>query len=192
MVEPRAVVEAADGLEALSEPNHGGAAEHHDALDHAHGGDGRVAVRPGGPVQADGRHAGKALPGQGGQASPDDLDVIGRLQLDAGDMDMEVAALGAARQEEAEADKLADDGGPGGPGHAQAEGENQKRVQGDVQNRSAGNPHHGIGRAALVAQLVVQHQGGGHPGSPEEDDLEIGLRIGQDGGGGAQEHGKGL
>ena len=105
---------------------------------------------------------------------------------------MEVAPLGAARQKEAEADKLADDGGPGRPGHPQAEGEDQQGVQGDVQHRAAGDAHHGVGRAALVAQLVVQHQGGGHPGGPEEDDPEVGLRIGQDGGGGAQEHGQRL
>ena len=128
MVELRAVVEAADGLEALAKANHGGPAEHHDPLDHPHGGDGRVAVRPGGPVQADGGHAGKALPRQRGEAPPDNLDVIGELQLNPGDVDVEVAPLGAARQKEAEADKLADDGGPGRPGHAQTEVENQQGV----------------------------------------------------------------
>ena len=70
VVELRAVVEAADGLEALAEADHGGPTEHHDALDHPHGGDGRVAVGPGGPVQADGGHAGKALPRQRGEAPP--------------------------------------------------------------------------------------------------------------------------
>ena len=42
---------------------------------------------------------------------------------------MQIPAPGAACQQQAEAGKLADDGGPGGTGHAHVKGEDQQRVQ---------------------------------------------------------------
>ena len=72
MIQPGTVVKAAHRLEALAESDHGGGAEGGDPLDHAHGGDGRVSVRHGGVVEADGGHAGQALPGQGRQPALDD------------------------------------------------------------------------------------------------------------------------
>ena len=77
VIELSTVVKAAYRLEALAEANHGGGTEHHDALHHAHGGDGGVAVGLGCQIQADGGRGGQTLPGQGGQAAPDDLGVIG-------------------------------------------------------------------------------------------------------------------
>ena len=59
-VEPGTEVEAAHRLESLTEADHGGGTEGGDPLDHAHGGDGGVAVGTGGVVEADGGHAGQA------------------------------------------------------------------------------------------------------------------------------------
>ena len=51
-----------------------------------------------------------------------------------------------------------------------------------------------IGRSIFLQQqrqLVVQHQGGGHPRRADEDHAQVVLGIGQNGGGGAQERGQG-
>ena len=103
---------------------------------------------------------------------------------------MEVAALAAAHQQQAEADELADDGGKSRARDAHVHDKNQQGVQGDVQHSAAGDAHHAVGSAALEPELVVQHQGGGHPRRADEDDAHIGLRVGQDGVRGAQQIGQ--
>ena len=93
-------------------------------------------------------------------------------------MNVQVAAPGAARQQQTEADELADNGSPGGTGNPQAKDEDQKRVQPDIQHRAAGNADHAVKGAALEAQLIIQHQRGRHPRSTQEDDPQISLGIG--------------
>ena len=70
--------------------------------------------------------------------------------------------------------------------------EDQQRVQSDVQHRAAGDAHHGVGGAALKAQLVVQHQRCGHPRRAQQDHAEVRLGIGQNGVRGAQQVGQRL
>ena len=89
VVQAGTVVEAAHRLEALTEADHGRAAEHHDPLHHAHSGDGRVSIGTGGLIEADGSHAGKTLPGQRRQTALEDPQIIIRLQLHMGKMDAE-------------------------------------------------------------------------------------------------------
>ena len=191
VIQPGTVVEAAHRLEALAESDHGGGAEGGDPLDHAHGGDGRVSVRHGGVVEADGGHAGQALPGQGRQPALDDELEVGPFQLDAGDVDVKGGAPGAARQQQTEPGELADDGGPGGARHSQVKDEDQQGIQPDVQHGAAGDADGAVDGVALEAQLVVQYQGGGHPRRADEDHAQVVLGIGQNGGGGAQERGQG-
>ena len=158
MVQAGAVVEAAHRLKALTEADHGRAAEHHDPLHHAHSGDGRVSIGPGRLIEADGSHAGKSLPGQRRQTALEDPQIIIGLQFHMGKMDLKVTALGAADQQQAKADKLADDGSPSSAGDPQIQHKDQQRVQTDVQYRAAGDAHHGISGAALKTKLVIQHQ----------------------------------
>ena len=73
-------------------------------------------------------------------------------------MELEIAALGAADQQQAKADKLADDGSPSSAGDPQIQHKDQQRVQTDVQYRAAGDTHHSISGAALKTKLVIQHQ----------------------------------
>ena len=190
MVEPGAVIEAAHRLKPLAEADHGGGAEGHDPLYHTHSGNDGVSVGAGGPVEADGGHAGQTLPGQGGQSALNDHQIVAALELDPGDVDVEVATPGAAHQQQAEADELAEDGGPGGPGDAHVKYEDQQRVQPDVQHRTADDAHHTVHGAALKTQLIVEDQRGGHPGSTQKDHPHIVPGIGQNGGGGAQEIGQ--
>ena len=68
----------------------------------------------------------------------------------------------------------------------------QQGIQTDVDDGTADDAHHAVGCAALEAQLVVEHQGGGHPGGAVEDDPQIVHGVGEDGGGGAQEQRQGL
>ena len=133
----------------------------------------------------------RPLPGQGGEASFDNHDVIAALELDPGDVDVQVPAPGASDQQQAEADKLTEDGGPGGPGNAHVKHEDQQGVQSDVDDRAADDAHHTVYGAALKPQLIVQHQRGGHPGGAQEDYPHVFPGVGQDGRGGAQEVGKG-
>ena len=181
LIELGPVVEAADRLEALAEADHGRAAELGDTLDHAHGGNDCVAVAPAGLIQADGGQRSKTLPGQGGQTALNDHLVVEALELDVPDMQVHVGAFAASGQQQAEADQLADDGGPACTGHTQIHPEDHNGVQSNVQHRTGGDAHHGIAGAALEAQLIVQHQGGGHPGSPDQNDPQIGFRVGKNG-----------
>ena len=158
MVQAGAVVEAAHRLKALAEADHGRAAEHHDPLHHAHSGDGRVSIGPGRLIEADGSYAGKTLPGQRRQTALEDPQIIIGLQFHMGKMDLKVTALGAADQQQAKADKLADDGSPSSAGDPQIQHKDQQRVQTDVQYRAAGDAHHGVSGAALKTKLVIQHQ----------------------------------
>ena len=188
----RAVVETAHRLEALSEADHGRAAEHGDPLDNAHGGDGGIPIGADGPVQADGGEGGKALPRKGGEAAPDNHGEIVPFQLDPRDMDLEIPAPGAAHQQQAKADKLTEDGGPGRPGHPHIEDEDQQGVQGDVQHRTAGDAHHTVDGTSLETQLVIEHQRGGHPGGAQEDHPEVGRGVRQNSVRRSQEIGQGL
>ena len=143
-------------------------------------------------VQADGGHAGKALPGQRGQTALEDPEEVIGLQPHMGDPQPEIAAPAAAQQQQAEADKLADDRRPCRAGNPQLEREDQQRIQPDVQHCAAGDAHHGIGGAALKAQLVVQHQRSRHPRRSQQDHAEVCLGIGQDGIRGTQQIGQRL
>ena len=190
MVEPRSVIETAHRLEALTKADHGRGAKGHDPLHHAHGGDGGVSVWHGGVVQADGGNAGQALPGQGGKTALDNQLHIAPIPPEAGETDGDVSAAGTAIEQQAEAGKLADNGSPGRAGHAHVKDEHQQRIQADVQHRAADNADGAVDGVPLEAQLVVEHQGGGHPRGAQQNDTQIFLGIGQDGWRGAQERGQ--
>ena len=89
-------------------------------------------------------YAGKTLPGQRRQTALEDPQIIIGLQFHMRKMELEIAALGAANQQQAKADKLTDDGGPSSAGDPQIQHKDQQRIQSDVQHRAAGDAHHGV------------------------------------------------
>ena len=137
-------------------------------------------------IQADGCKRRKALPGQRGQAALDDHFEIEPLDLHVSHVDVDIAALGAASQQQAEADKLADDGRPARAGNPQIHTKNQNRIQRNIQHCAADDADHGIAGASLKTQLVIQHQRSSHPRRAQQNDPQIILGIGEDGLGGAQ------
>ena len=109
-----------------------------------------------------------------------------------GEINADVAAPAAAHQQQAKADKLADDGGPCRAGNSQIKHKDQQRVQTDIQYCADSDAHHGIGGAALKAELIVQHQRGGHPRRTQQNHTEIRLGVGQNRIRGAQQIGQRL
>ncbi len=141
-------------------------------------------------VEADGGNGAQPLPGQGRQAAPDDGVKVEPPEPDLSRINANVGPPEAPGQQQAEADKLTENGGPSGAGHPEAHAKDHDGVQNDVQHRPGGDAHHGIGGAALEPELVVEDQGGGHPGGAQQDHPKVGLGVGKDGVGGAEEVGQ--
>ena len=70
-------------------------------------------------------------------------------------MNANASAAGTSGQQNAETDKLADDGGPGRAGNPHFESKNQKRIQGDIQNSAAGDTEHAVKGVTLKTELIV-------------------------------------
>ena len=181
VIELGTVVEAAYRLEALPEADQCRVGGGHHTADHAHGGNRGITVIPGSHIQTDGRHRHQALTAQAGKAAPQDLleNVAGKADLFG--VQPQIAALRTAEQQQGKGAQLADDGGQRRTGNAHTEGEDQQRIQPYVDDRAGYNADHAVHGAALEAQLVVQHEGGGHIGSPQQDDPQVVAGIGQNG-----------
>ena len=87
MVDPGAVVVAANGLEALSKAYDHGVGEIRNPGDNGHGGNGCIAIRLGGDVEANGGHTGDALPQQGREAAVHDFPVEGARKPEIAEAD---------------------------------------------------------------------------------------------------------
>ena len=95
-IEMRAVIEAADGLEALPEADHRGGSEHYDARDDADGGDGGVPVPFCDGIEDDGGDAVQALSAEGGCTAVYDIFQIEPIGAVIAEVDLQtVAALDA-------------------------------------------------------------------------------------------------
>ena len=92
------------------------------------------------------------------------------------------------RQQDAEADALAQSSGDTCAAGAHAEAEDKDGVQQDVEHAAGDKADHGEAGLALVAQDVVHHKAGHHEGRSDEDGPRIGAGVGQDGVGAAQQH----
>ena len=105
------------------------------------------------------------------------------------DADPDIAAFAAADIQQAETDKLTENGGPTGAGNPKIHklGQDQQGVENNVQHRAGGDTHHSVHSAALKAQLIVQHERSGHPRRAKEDHPQIILRIRKNGVRGAQQ-----
>src|SRR5699024_6173789 len=88
VIELCSVVEAADRLEALAEAYHRGADEGDHLVDYAHGGDGCVAVRPGGVVEDYGGNAAEALAEERGRTTADDEPDLVHCRAEVAQADM--------------------------------------------------------------------------------------------------------
>ena len=69
---------------------------------------------------------------------------------------------------------------------------NQKKVAKNVQNTARGQADHCIKRLALIAQIVVEHQGADHNGAGGQDPKAVVTRIRQNGLGAAQKAEQGI
>ena len=77
-------------------------------------------------------------------------------------------------------------GGQGRARDPEMEPEDEQRVQRDVQKAAGGEAHHGKRRLALEPQKVVHGKAGAHQRRSQQNEAGVILRIGQNGGGGAQ------
>ena len=132
-------------------------------------------------IQTDGGHRHQTLTAQAGKAAPQDFleNVAGKADLFG--VQPQIAALRTAQQQQGKGAQLADNGGQRRTGNAHAEGEDQQRVQPYVDDGAGYNADHAVYGAALEAQLIVQHKGGGHVGGPQQDDAQVVAGIGQNG-----------
>lgn len=105
-VKPCAEIKAAHGLEALPEADDGGVADLHDPADDAHGRDRRVAEAARRHVQADGRQTGQPLPGQRGNAAPENFLGSLRVQAEAAGLDGNIARTAGHEQKHRKTDGL--------------------------------------------------------------------------------------
>ena len=72
--------------------------------------------------------------------------------------DIDIAATLAADVEQAEADELADDGGPACTGNAHLADKHQQGIQRNVDDGAGDDANHGVAGAALEAELIIEHQ----------------------------------
>ena len=90
---------------------------------------------------------------------------------------MNVHAVHAACQQHEEADDLPADGCQGSARDSHSEAEDQQRIQCDIQDGAAEQSYHGIHRAPLVPELVVDDELPHHEGRSEDDDPQITHRL---------------
>ena len=83
----------------------------------------------------------------------------------------------APDQQDNEADGLPGNRGDRGACHAQIEDKHQERVEPDIDDGPGKKSDHGIGCAALVAQLIVDYKLRDHEGSSDQNDPHIDQRI---------------
>ena len=124
LVDPGSVVVAADRLEALSKAYDHGVGEIRNPGDNGHGGDGRIPIRFGGDVEADGGQTGDALPQQRGEAAVHDFPVEVAREPKIAETDFHNSRMVALIKQNQKTNQLADDGRPGGAADAQITSKN--------------------------------------------------------------------
>ena len=104
------------------------------------------------------RYAEQSLTGHGGTTSIEYLFDSRPGRGEVAPINANVSlVVGHAKQQE-KTDDLSDDRGKGGSLHLQIEQEDEKGIQGHIEDRTCHNAHHRIGSIALQAELVVERQ----------------------------------
>ena len=152
----RAVIEAADRLEALPEADNGGVDEIQAAADNRERRNRRVAIDRRGIVEQRRRHAHDALPPQRRQTVVQDFGVhllrwavVARMNRDG------VGVRAAHHQQDDKARQLRNCRRNRCARNAHVEHENQQRVKEHIQQAAGNDADHAIRRQALKAQEVV-------------------------------------
>ena len=101
--------------------------------------------------------------------------------------DADAAVAPAEGEHDDEAHELGDGGRNARALDAQAESEDQQRVQADVEDGARGDADHREHRVALLAHLVVHREAAHDERRPQQDIAEIVFRVGEDGRGRAKE-----
>jgi len=83
----------------------------------------------------------------------------------------------AADEQRDEAHQLSADRGERRTADAKTENKHQKRVERDVDDRAAHKAHHGVERAALKAQLVVDDELPHHERRAQQNDAHVRHRV---------------
>ena len=177
----RAEIEPADRLKALSEADHRGACELADARDDAHRRDRCIAIGPRRRIEAGHGNRCKTLPAQARNSAAREVGVACRRGRKQAQPDTDAARNVYAGQQQAEADKLTQNGGERRAPDAHAKGEDEKRVERHVQHAAGDQPDHRIYRIALQAKLIVEHERRGHIRCADQNNAHIVERIGQNG-----------
>ena len=92
-------------------------------------------------------------------------------------MKPDVFTLRAADEQHDKADDLAGYGRQCRSGHAEAEDEDEKRIQKNIENGAGQDADHGVNGTALKAELIVDDKLAGHEGSAYEDDPHVAFRL---------------
>ena len=103
-------------------------------------------------------------------------------------MDADVFSLVRHPEEHGAAEALADEGGDGGTRDAHGKIKDEQWGKDEIEEHSRHDSLHCIHRIALEAHQIVECQRGRHEGSAQQDDAEIALGVGLDGGGGTQKN----
>ena len=184
----RPVAETAKRLESLSQANDDGEYHKGNPCHYRHRRYGCVAERARRHIEHDGGNAPYRLPDERGRAARHNFLYITPFEGDHAPMKADAVAPSVHDDQQEQAACLADHCRHGGPGHSPAEGEDEYRIEGYIDDRPTDHPHHGIQGIALESHLVVEHQASRHDWRPKEYDTHVSLSIGQDGGCTTQHH----
>ena len=114
----------------------------------------RVAEAARRHVQADGRQTGQPLPGQRGNAAPENFLGSLRAQAEAAGLDGDIARTAGHEQKHRKTDGLSNGRGDSCARHLHVQHENKDGVQNDIEDGTSGNADHAVKGAPLKAKLT--------------------------------------
>ncbi len=182
-----AVAEAAERLKTLAQADDDGVGEEADARHDRHACNGRIAIGTGSDIEHQSRNAAQPLTRKRRSAAGENLTRKGPRRRKETGLYGDVLPLSAHAPQHKASEALADQGGDGGSRDAQAEVDDEQRGEHEVKQHARENATHGIGRIALKAHLVVERERSRHERRTQQDDAQITLGVGQDGGRRTQE-----
>ena len=87
------------------------------------------------------------------------------------------------RQKDRKRNDLTQSIGPGGACNPPIKNKNEDGGNTDIEHSSDPQPHHANDCQAFRAQKVIECVGSGHKGAGQQNDLSVGARVRQNGGG---------
>lgn len=176
----RTPAETGDRLEALAESDQSRIEELHRPGNYGHGGDRGIAERSGENVHADARDAPQRLSQERRHADLQDVPIQGPLKLDVPDTQVKITAVGQElRQQDTEADQLAQNRRQRSASDTHPQHKNENRVEYYVHDRPGHHTDHTEYGFSLRTEVVVHGKASRHIWCADQNQTGIVHCIGQ-------------